>query len=63
MKSKLKDFADKIYNASMPDDYLTTITLEGGKAVGQSPRMPKMGGVWKGSDATDVIACIRSLAR
>jgi mono/diheme cytochrome c family protein len=63
MNPKLKDLADKGYNASMKDEYLTKIMLEGGKAVGKSPMMPKMGGALKESDAADIVAYIRSLAR
>ncbi len=63
MNPKLKDFADKAYNVSMKDDYLSKIILEGGKAVGKSPMMPKMGGTLKEDDAKDVIAYLRSLAK
>ncbi len=63
MNPKLKDFADKTYNTSMKDDYLAKIILEGGKAVGKSPMMPKMGGTLKEDDAADVIAYIRGLAK
>jgi len=63
MNPKLKDFADKTYNASMKDDYLVKIILEGGKAVGKSPMMPKMGGTLKESDAADIIVYLRSLTK
>jgi mono/diheme cytochrome c family protein len=63
MNPKLKDFTDKPYNASMKDDYLAKIILEGGKAVGKSPMMPKTGGALKVNEVDDVIAYIRSVAK
>jgi mono/diheme cytochrome c family protein len=63
MNPKPKDFADKPYNASMKDDYLVKIILEGGKAVGKSPMMPKMAATLKENDAADIILYLRSLAK
>ena len=63
MNPKPNDLTNKPYNASMKDDYLAKIILKGGKAVGKSPLMPKWGDTLKGSDAADIIAYIRSLAK
>ena len=63
MNPKLKDLTDKSYNGSLKDDYLAKIILEGGKAVGKSPMMPKMGGTLSENDVADLIAYLRSLAK
>jgi mono/diheme cytochrome c family protein len=63
MKPKPGDFTDKPFNGSLKDDYLAKIILEGGKAVGKSPMMPKMGGALKESEVADIIAYIRALAK
>jgi mono/diheme cytochrome c family protein len=63
LNPKLKDLSDKAFNSSMKDDYLAKLILEGGKAVGKSPMMPKMGATLKESDAADIIAFMRSLAK
>ncbi len=63
MNPKLKDLSGKAYNASLKEDYLVKLIKEGGQAVGKSPMMPKMGGVLKDGEVTDVIAYIRSLGK
>ena len=63
MNPRPKDLADKNYNASMKDEYLVKLILEGGKAVGKSAMMPKLGGALKESDAAVLVAYIRSLAK
>lgn len=63
LNPKLKDLSDKSYNASLRDDYLTKLILEGGKAVGKSSGMPKLAAGHKEGDVADIVAYLRSLAK
>lgn len=60
---KLKNLADKAYQAGLKDQYLTDVITKGGAGVGKSPVMPAFGAALKDEGVRDVVAFLRSLAK
>lgn len=58
---KPRDFSDAEWQKSVDDDYLQTIILKGGPAVGKSPMMTPFAHSLNEAQVKDVIAYIRSL--
>lgn len=56
-----RDMTDAEWQAEVDDDYIKTVTRDGGAAVGLAPTMTAFGGALSDEDLDNVVAFIRSL--
>jgi mono/diheme cytochrome c family protein len=63
LRPKPRPLNDAEWQASVDDDYLKKVIVEGGTAVGLSPMMTPWGHALKGEDLENVVAYIRSFAK